>query len=656
MDRLKQALMESASQAVDLVKDKVEVVGTSIGSCLARASSYLGAEISRLDYEILERGKKSLLSSKPYRLLISVMPPEDRFSDLEEFSIKLGVGDRMLSDELDQLVAPKHLDGRLLVRLYRSGAYVTVFPPLGQGIPVTVEQVLNRLQQAGIAKFNQGAVETAVKKASGEAVRIGDYVAKPENDSSCKVDISPDEMTATVRITTPKPGGRHLEVQDVVNALKAHGVVIGFKEDVIRTALIEDRYMQDIVAAEGVAPLHGPDARIEYKVNIKKNVQLEQDEKGKVDFKNLNLVENVVAGQILAVKIPTKKGVPGRTLANRIVLARDGKDVELRQGKGTILSDDRTKLIAEINGQVVYSNLKLSVEPVYRVVGDVGPKTGNIMFLGSVVIGGSVLDNFEVKAAGNVDIHGSVGKARIEAEGDIIVKQGVLGREGAYIESTGGSLFAKFIQSAQVNVAQDVVVQEGILHSQVDAGGRVVCNGRRAQIVGGVIRAKKEVRARIIGSSAYTATEITVGTDPRVLKQQEELKVIQKDTDEKLTRTKKTLATLAARKKADPESFTPEQQEQVTKHEDAAQKLAVRLEEINQEMAKLDEYMNQLSSQGKVHVEREIFPNVTVSVRNASQSFSDTYRAVTLSYENGVVKFNKLEKAEKEETGGRRRR
>ncbi|HMZ37184.1 MAG TPA: FapA family protein, partial [Leptospiraceae bacterium] len=632
MDRLKQALMESDSQELNLVKDRVEVIGASIAGCLARAASHLGQEVSRLDYEILERGKSTLLTKIPYRLLVSVLPPEERFADLEEFSIKLGVGDRMLSEELDQFVAPKHMDGRCLVRVYRSGVYVTVFPPLGQGMPVDLETVLNRVRSTGVQNFVQSTVEKAVRDASGEPVRIGDTVPRPEADSSCKVDISDDEMTATVRITAPKMGGRHLEVNDVVNALKAHGVVIGFKEELIRSALIEDRYMQDIVAAEGVPPLHGPDAKIEYKVNIKKNVQLEQDDRGKVDFKNLNLVENVVAGQILGVKIPAKKGVPGRTLTNRIVLARDGKDIELRQGKGTILSDDKTKLIAEINGQVVYSNLKLSVEPVYRVVGDVGPKTGNIMFLGSVIVGGSVLDNFEVKAAGNVDVHGSVGKARIEAEGDIIVKQGILGREGAFIESTSGSLFAKFIQSARVNVAEDVVVQEGILHSEVDAGGKVVCNGRRAQIVGGAIRAKKEVRARMIGSPSYTGTEITVGTDPRVLKQFDELRALSKDTEDKLSRAKKSLATLNARKKADVDSFSPAQEEQLQKAEDASQKLTARTKEIAEEMGKLEEYMNQLSAQGKVHIEKEVFPNVTVTIRNVSQTFSDTYRAVTLTF------------------------
>jgi Predicted polymerase, most proteins contain PALM domain, HD hydrolase domain and Zn-ribbon domain len=234
-------------------------------------------------------------------------------------------------------------------------------------------------------------------------VRLADWVPKLEADSNVKVELTTDEMKAYIKVTPPRTGGRHLEVSDVVNALKSYGVVVGFLEEDISKALLEDKYMEEILAAQGQPARHGADAYVDYKVNVSHDgVSYEEDAKGKVDFKQMNLIENVVVGQILAEKIPAQQGVPGRTLTNRLVEARDGKEIDLKQGRGTILSEDRTRLIAEINGQVIFSNNKISVEPVHRVSGDVGPKTGNIMFLGSVVITGNVLDNYEVKAAGNV--------------------------------------------------------------------------------------------------------------------------------------------------------------------------------------------------------------------------------------------------------------
>ena len=86
--------------------------------------------------------------------------------------------------------------------------------------------------------------------------------------------------------------------------------------------------------------------------------------------------------------------------------------------------------------------------------------------------------------AGNVEVKGTVQKANIEAEGDIIVHQGISGKEEARVESTGGSIFAKFVQNSNLIAEKNVVVPEGILHSNVDAGEKIYSIGRRAKIAG----------------------------------------------------------------------------------------------------------------------------------------------------------------------------
>ena len=656
MDPLKKLLTMVRDDHPEEVTDKVEVVGLSISSCLEEAARFLNSDIHMLDYEILQRGKKSFLSPKPYRILVSIISPEQRYADLEEFSVKLGVGDRLLSEELEKYTAPKHREGSVIVRIYRSGVFITVNPPLGDGNYVSFEAAKMRIEHSGIQQFDTGKVESAVNNAEGKPVKIGDYIPKPENDSTCRVEISPDEMKATITITPPRQGGRNLEVPDVVQALRSHGVVLGFLEDDIHEALLEDRYLQPILAAQGQPPKHGRDAYVDYKVKVKKEaVSFEEDVSGRVDFKEMNLVENVVVGQILAEKVPATRGVIGRTLSNRLVEARDGKEIQMKQGKGTILSEDGNKLIAEINGQVVYNRDRISVEPVYRVVGDVGPKTGNIMFLGSIVIGGNVLDNYEVKAVGNVEVQGAVQKAKVEAEGDIVVKQGIVGRKGALVESSGGSLIAKFIQSAEVHVAGDVLVQEHIMHSNVSSGGKIICNGRRAQIVGGSIRATKEVRARSIGSQAYTATEIIVGTDPRILAQYEEMSGHIKEANTSHEKLKKTIATLEARKKSDPGSFTDEQKAMLDQSKEEMTEIESRVGELQEEISKIEEHMNEQAEQGRVHAEKQMFPGVVIKIKEAAQNVSDTYNSVSLSYDKGYIKFGKFEKEVDASKTGKRR-
>lgn len=125
----------------------------------------------------------------------------------------------------------------------------------------------------------------------------------------------------------------------------------------------------------------------------------------------------VVAGEVLA----TLNRTTGKYIINdslRINLS-DGRidDVAmgLEPGLNTEMSGEN--LIASINGDVIAAKGKLSVLPLYIVDGDVGPDTGNIVFLGSVFIRGNVIKDYAVKAAGNVYVLGVIEEgAVVEAE------------------------------------------------------------------------------------------------------------------------------------------------------------------------------------------------------------------------------------------------
>ncbi|MFN3605464.1 MAG: FapA family protein [Leptonema sp. (in: bacteria)] len=644
MDPLKAMLLEVEEKHKSEIEDKVVVIGNSIRDCLKKASEYFNKDITHLDYEILEKGKRGFFTKKPYKLLVYVMEISNPYKELEEFSMKLGVGDKLLSEELDKYIQPKNIDGYFKVRIYKEGAFLIVCPPKGNGKAVQMEECIRRIEQRGVANYDINKVEKAVKQAKCEPVKIADFIPITENNSTCKIEITPDEMKALVKITPPKKGGCDLKLEDIVNLLKSKGVVIGFKEENIQKALDDELYMEDIVGAEGIPPKHGKDAYIVYKVKINKQLELEEDEKGNVDYKNLHLVENVVAGQILAEKIPPEKGIPGRTLTNKIIPARDGKDKEIKPGKNTVLSEDGRFLKAEINGQVVFINNKISVEEVHRVLGDVGPKTGNIEVLGSVQITGSVLDNHTVKAGGNIEINNSVQKSLIEAGGNIIIKGGIFGQDGAKVISTSGSVIARYIQNASVFSLVDVKVEEAIMHSTVEAGERVICEGRRAQIVGGKIRAKKEVIARIIGSNAHPKTEIDVGYDPVLLKKFEELNQILKSKTEHLNKLKKEKQTLEVRKKSDPDSFLAEQRKKLEQITEEISKLEEEIKQFESEKNEIQQEMDQLASEGRVIVEKQVFPGVIIRIKDATYTVMDDRFSVEYVYKEGKIIEQKFDK------------
>jgi uncharacterized protein (DUF342 family) len=406
-------------------------------------------------------------------------------------------------------------------------------------------------------------------------------------------------------------------------------------------------YSHPLLAAEGQPPRHGKDAYVDYKVRIdKSDVTFAEDEKGQVDFKSLDLLENVVVGQLLAVKVPAEQGVPGRTVTNRILPARSGKDVLLRHGKGTILSEDGTELTAEINGQVVFMAGKISIEPIYYVKGDVSLETGNIVFLGSVVVGGSVQDNFIVKAAGNIEVKGSVQKAFLEAEGDIIVRQGIVGRDEAKIESTGGSIYANFIQSANIYAERDVIVSEGILHSRVDAANRILCHGKRARMVGGVIRAGEEVNARDIGSDSFTKTEVKVGINPKVLQQVTDLDTSKRQVSEELEKLKKDVTTLTVLKNNSGGRLPADKEEMLQKMSQQKKKTEERFNELNIELEELKAYLGMLEQKGKVCAEHTIYPGVDIYIKDKRFPVRDPYNYIKFSMEGGEIRLSEYEKPE----------
>jgi len=617
-----------------LPPSEVIILADSLQQALRVGAREIEADIAELDYEILEKGNSGFLGIGriPYKVRITRMFLADPYSDIEDLNVSLTAADIEMRES-------QHADGKVIIRVYKNGVFVKCTPPRGDGVPATMESALKKLDKAGVPIFDRGILEKELKKPTGELVKIGNWVPRQDADSSLTVELSSEEMEAIVIFTSPRPGGRHLRTADVVRALENAGVKYGIQEKAIERALENDHYGTPILAAKGDRADDGKDAYIDYKVRINKKVEFKEDEQGRVDFLAKEMVENVVQGQVLAELIPAQSGKEGRTLTNRIIPAKNGKPMDLQPGNGTILSDDGRFLLAEKNGQVVYKQGRLNVEEVLTITGDVGLDTGNILFLGSVVIRGSVADNMQVKAAGNIEIAGNVQKSQIEAEGNIVVRAGIQGRDGARIESTTGSLFAKFIQNTYVVAEKDLNVQEGILHSKIYVGGKIIVNGKRAQIVGGEVMAGESIRVKQLGAQASTPTHVVVGTNPKIAQQIKELEASKEIARGTLDKVELNIRTLTMQKSSMGSTFPPEREEQLQQMLERQRKNQERVAEADTEIAQLREYMSMLSEQGAVHVEKTLFPGVTIEINGAVFEVKDEFSNISLIEENGNIKI-----------------
>ncbi|HOP63577.1 MAG TPA: FapA family protein [Spirochaetota bacterium] len=644
MANLKDLFMEiDDNLSGDYDDSSIEVYADSVKQALELAAKELDVDIAQLDYEVVEKGTKGFFGfgRLPYRVIITPLRMDtSEHRDLEELDAKFS-GGHIPGVSVDE---NRDADGSYKVRVTKSGIWLTVKPPKGKGARVAVESIENRCYEMRIATFDRDAVVNAVKKADGERVKIGEWMPNPNYDGSMRVEVTEDEMKAFVYFNTPRFNGRHMDYDDVLEGLRNGGVVTGIREDDIKNYLEEMDYRRPLLASEGQYPRNGRDSYVDYKVRIDRTrTQFEEDDSGKVDFRNLELLENVVVGQLLAVKVPAEDGIPGRTITNRVIPAKTGKDIAIRYGKGTILSEDGTELTAEINGQVVYKAGRISVEPVFIVHGDVSLETGNIVFLGSVIIQGNVQDNFEVKAAGNVEVKGTVQKAFIEAEGDIVVHQGISGKDEARVESTGGSIFAKFVQNCHLIAEKNIVIPEGILHSRVDAGEKIYSIGRRAKIAGGVIRAGDEVNARFLGAEGATKTVFRVGVNPKILQQIDELSRAKDELETELNTLRLDVKTLTTQKRNAGGKLAGDKEKLLNELTAREEKQGARFEEVAGELEELNSYIGMLEHKGKVCAEKVAYPGVEIYIKDKDFKIKDNYTHVRFSLDGDDIHISDYE-------------
>jgi hypothetical protein len=624
----------------------VNVSGDSLQDALKQAAIELNRPIKKIEYEILERGNRGMFGMGKKPCLIVAYPLREVVAGED------GGAEEDIHTLEDKDVADRH-DGRAVVRLSPEGVMLKVTKPVGGGAKVTERQAIDRLAERTRSKIETGKVARVVKAAAGEFVKVGDFEYDPAEDAALTVSITDQEMKAYLTMLPPGEHGADPDPRAVVSFLRANDVVEGIKEDVLQAVCDDPQYREPILIAEGRRPVNGEDAKILYNFETDThNVRLKETD-GRVDFKELNLVQNVVQGQVLAKKVPPKRGVGGSTVTGKLLPAKDGSDVNIQVGKNVRLSDDRNTAIAEINGQVMISAGKVIVEPIYVVPGDVSLKTGNILFLGTVIIKGSVSDGFSVKASGNIEVHGSVGKCELDAEGDVLVHQGITGKNTGSVKA-GGDIYSKFIENARVEAGGLVVVSDGIINSEVFSDHKVLCRGKRASIVGGSVRAAEEINAKTFGSVAGMETRLEVGYDPKSKEHLAELDEEREELRRQLDEVNLNMATLKnlvkQRKKLSKERV---ESFKATKKKKA--ELDNRLAEIAEESRTIQDYLSQLKVSGRICASGTVYPGVKVHIKDAPLDVRNEFKAVTFVLENNIVKITKYEEPDEDVTTARSR-
>lgn len=331
--------------------------------------------------------------------------------------------------------------------------------------------------------------------------------------------VSANKLKAYIRIELFNKEAE-VDPKEIFDYLAEQDIVYGIREEEVIAFCKDKEYSKELIAAVGKDPIDGKDAELIYDFDISNENKLTEDDDGIIDFRNLNNVINVTKDTMLCHITPVQEGTDGIDVYGDPISYKPGKGVLFNHGANTYVSEDGLQLLASTDGCVEYKNGKVYVDSIYRV-NNVDNNTGNIDFIGSVVVNGDVQEGFSVTAKGDIKIRGMVEGAFIKSDGEVVISKGMNGMGKGTIVARG-NITSKYIENATI-FTEKCVYAEALINSEVVAKDSVILRGATGAIIGGITRAENIISAKTIGGKTNPETNIVINLD----RYQEELRIFE---------------------------------------------------------------------------------------------------------------------------------
>lgn len=368
-----------------------------------------------------------------------------------------------------------------------------------------LNDILKTLPQIKVTEFK--VLKNALDSVGKERVHIGEIAEK------YFLEITPDEMTAYLKV--------NLSEQEVLNdfghiyseiksLLKEKGVQTGIDEEQLQKGIPVGK---KFVIAKGIEPILGEDAKYVYYQIGKKTPKVKED--GNSDYYELDLIDNVKAGDWLGEKSLPKNGAAGYTVLGNEIPSKMGRDIKLKydfKSVDAVIEEEKEVLRARYDGAVAIKHGQICVEKHLELTGNVDYETGNIDFDGSVTIHGTVEDNFKVVATGNIEIKGLQGIGAVDKiiskAGSVVVRGGVNGKLRGTITAKE-NIYLKFANECILEAGGEIHIGKYAYDSTIKAD-RILLDPSKGKIVGGKMEARHQIVSGTIGNIQERETRVEI--------------------------------------------------------------------------------------------------------------------------------------------------
>jgi uncharacterized protein (DUF342 family) len=456
-----------------------------------------------------------------------------------------------------------------------------------------------------------------------------------DKDYSIEFNLTEGGLVASIRIVPTATEVSGLTVDDLLAAINDERITFGLIPEAVDQIVKDKTINQWVVIARGQKPEQGKDGYIKFHFDTSRTkVTIKEDASGKVNLKDLHLIQNVKKGDPLCELVNPQPGTPGMTVKCEEIPGKLGVSAKLPGAKNVTYSADRNQIFAAIGGMVIWLENAVNVEPSY-VVHDVDASVGNIRFNGSVVVQGEVGDGYEIHAGEDIVIATTVGKVVLEAGGNIKIAGGIMGQEEAMI-TANGMIHAKFIQDAHVISEKEIVVDGYIRNSLVSAIGPVIIKNPNGFITTSQVSSDSCVYCHTVGQeTAGEKTVISIGRSPVLHREQHRMKEEISEKIQKFIRFQSSLAKLRLLKATS--ELSNQQEALYNKILDSMETLR-RI--LNQQNAKIIEIVDKIhkTHQGNIYIEGAVYDQTDINIGIASTTITGTKSGVHFYLKDGEIK------------------
>jgi len=396
--------------------------GASVDACLQSASLSLGVPIESINYSILE--EKRGLFKKHAIISIDVIETSNGEDDPKESTLEKNILQAINGTiEIQQ--------GIIIIKNPKEGGKPAVISAVNN-IELTVDgEKISRRSPV----YEESTVEVFFKE--DEAKRNLNLRTSSDNmEAYISISYKP---TITYKLKDFKPNNlATIEInvkseilppkfteREIKNELQNNNIKYGIIEKNLITSS-QDNEILELLIANGKKMIDAVDDRLElkYKQAGKENSK-DYDNEESIDYKAIGSVLGVEEGQVLAILYPGKNGEDGLDITGKLIKVKSVKKITLGVGEGCKMLDEYT-VVATSQGRPSSRGNTFFVYKTYKIDGDVEIKTGNIQFVGDIVISGSVREGMKVEAGNSILVKNNVAQSVITASGDVVVRGNVI--------------------------------------------------------------------------------------------------------------------------------------------------------------------------------------------------------------------------------------